>query len=80
MRIKGTVSCEVIHASNISVYSLCSPHRNYVVVSRGRQAIKDYLFIKEDQIMEIEGEEIGQIFFCERSIIKLKSRENYNEN
>lgn len=57
IKLKGIVTEEVIQTDNQSKYKIKSNGKEYSILSTGRQAAKDNLFIRKGQHMEIEGKE-----------------------
>lgn len=54
-KICGIVTEEVTQNEEKSLYKICADGQDYEIVSTGRQALKDYLFIRKGQKMEVEG-------------------------
>ena len=57
MKMQGIVTEEVTQDENKSHYTISSDGKEYAVISTGRQAIKDQLFVRKGQCMEIECSE-----------------------
>lgn len=58
VKLKGIVTKEVIQSKNSSQYALDSGGKEYAIVSTGRQAIKDNLFVRKGQHMIVEGKKV----------------------
>lgn len=68
--IRGVVIDAVAQEENQSVYRINTGEREYAVLSKGMQAVKDNLFIRKGQQMIIEGQEKeGKILFPKSKII-----------
>ena len=57
IKIKGIVTEEVVQMNDQSKYKIESDGKEYSILSSGRQAAKDNIFIKKGQHMEIAGKE-----------------------
>ena len=68
MKIKGIVTNEAIINQGKAKYSVNMSDNQYVIESSGRQAIKDYIFIREGQLVEVEGT------FKDKCIVSKKTR------
>ncbi|HJC25227.1 MAG TPA: hypothetical protein H9761_16255 [Candidatus Eisenbergiella merdavium] len=79
MEIKGSVTAGVIRDNETGRYKVDVGGREYEVVSKGRQAIKDYLFIRKGQRLEIEGEEENSRIRLEKCKIDIQSECNKNQ-
>ena len=68
MKIKGIVTNEAIINQGTAKYSVNMSDNQYVIESSGRQAVKDYIFIREGQLVEVEGT------FKDKCIVSKKTR------
>ena len=57
IKLRGVVTEGVVKEKKRSRYKLNSSGKEYAIVSTGRQAIKDYLFVQKGQHMIIEGKQ-----------------------
>ena len=73
MRISGKVVENVIIDNHTSKYKIKSRDGTYIVKAYGKEAIKDYLFIREGQIVTIEGEMFDSHISKEKAFISLKT-------
>ena len=55
MRIEGIVKGDVTIFDDAVTYDVISDERNYHIKSKGRQALKDAIFLREGQFIEISG-------------------------
>lgn len=53
-KIQGIVSAEMKQENEHSVYRIRAADQEYEIISSGLQAVKDNLFIRKGQYMEIE--------------------------
>ena len=60
MKVQGIVTEDVSQVENCSQYTINSDGTEYTVLSTGRQAIKDQLFVRKGQCMEFECSEISE--------------------
>ena len=60
MKVQGIVTEDVTRDENCSHYTIKSDGTEYAVLSTGRQAIKDQLFVRKGQCMEIECSEVPE--------------------
>lgn len=60
MKVKGIVTEEVTQDEDRSRYTIRSDGKEYTVISTGRQAIKDNLFVRKGQCMEFECSEASE--------------------
>ena len=70
IKINGIVTEEVIQSEDRSHYKVNSEGKEYAIISTGRQAVKDNLFIRKGQHMVIEGKETS----VRRSVLSEKSK------
>lgn len=68
MKIKGLVTNEATINQDTAMYSVSMSDNQYVIESFGRQAVKDYIFIREGQLVEVEGT------FKDKGIVAQKTR------
>lgn len=57
IKVQGIVTEDVTQEENWSHYTIKSDGKEYTVLSTGRQAIKDNLFVRKGQCMEFECSE-----------------------
>lgn len=76
IRLRGIVTEGVVKDEKRSRYKLKANGKEYAIVSTGRQAIKDYLFIRKGQHMVIEGKKnvSNQKVLSEKSKIILREK------
>ena len=79
MRMIGRVTEDVTRDKEFGRYRINVGGREYEIVSSGRQAIKDYLFIRKGQRVEIEGETEGERIRLIRCRIVLKPDDKENK-
>lgn len=80
MRISGKVVENVIIDNHTSKYTIKSRDGTYIVKAYGKEAIKDYLFIREGQVVTIEGEMFDSHISKEKAFISLKPEyRDYND-
>ena len=72
MKISARVTADVTRDKETGRYRVSVGGREYEIVSRGRQAIKDYLFIRKGQKPEIEGTADGPYIRPETCRISLR--------
>ena len=72
MKISARVVTEVTRDRESGRYLVNVGGRDYEIVSKGRQAIRDYLFIRKGQKLEIEGRADGPYIRPEKCRICLK--------
>ncbi len=72
MKISARVTADVTRDKESGRYRVNVGGREYEIVSAGRQAIKDYLFIRKGQKLEIEGRADGPYIRPEKCRICLK--------
>ena len=72
MKISARVVTEVTRDRESGRYLVNVGGREYEIVSKGRQAIRDYLFIRKGQKLEIEGRADGSYIRPEKCRICLK--------
>lgn len=79
MRINGKVVEDVFCDEEESKYSIQQDGKRYEIISRGLQAIKDYLFVRKGQSMIIDGNPVGEVVYVEKAHVMLtkESEENY---
>jgi hypothetical protein len=75
----GIVMNEVIRKEKQSSYKINTGEEELEVVSEGRQAIKDNIFIRKGLQMIVEGEKSGNKVLAKKSKIALKNRSEINE-
>ena len=68
MKIKGIVTNDATINQDTAMYSVSMSDNQYVIESSGRQAVKDYIFIREGQLVEVEGT------FKDKCIVSQKTR------
>lgn len=68
MKIKGIVTNEATINQDTAKYSVNMSDNQYVIESSGRQAVKDYIFIRKGQFVEVEGT------FMDKCIVSKKTR------
>lgn len=68
MKIKGIVTNDATINQDTAIYSVSMSDNQYVIESSGRQAVKDYIFIREGQLVEVEGT------FKDKCIVSQKTR------
>ncbi len=59
IKIQGVVTKEAVQKERQSVYKIRAGDKEYEIVSANSQAVKDFLFVRKGQYMEIEGETTG---------------------
>lgn len=82
MKIQGVVVEGIAWDGEECHYKVSSAGGEYEIISSGRQATLDVLFVQEGQCMEIEGrksEGEKNNLFCEKSRIELKKRKKKGE-
>ena len=72
MKISARVVTEVTRDRESGRYLVNVGGREYEIVSKGRQAIRDYLFIRKGQSVEIEGKIEGFSICPEKCRISLR--------
>ena len=70
IRVQGIVTEEVTQSENGSRYTISSDGKEYAVLSTGRQAIKDNLFVRKGQCMELECSDISENSEDERLLFR----------
>ena len=55
MKIIGSVCSEVKYSEGKSNYKISCSQYEYEVISYGKQAIKDFIFIRKGQNVEVDG-------------------------
>lgn len=75
MRIHGKVIENAIIDNQTSKYRIENKDGIYVVKAIGKEAVKDYLFIREGQIVTIEGEQTENCICKNKAKIKINSDE-----
>ena len=80
MKIQGKVVENVAIENHTSKYIIKSRDGTYMVKAYGKEAIKDYLFIRQGQTVIIDGELIDGCISKEKAVIslKLENRDSYN--
>lgn len=73
IHISGEITDDVRKDEDGSRYHISADGTEYEVVTRGRQAIKDYLFVRKHQQVEIEGILEAKRIFIEKAKIRLKN-------
>lgn len=76
MRIQGKVVENVIIDNHTSKYKIKSRDGTYIVKAYGKEAIKDYLFIREGQILTIDGELVDNYISKEKAFISLRPEDS----
>lgn len=87
VHITGKVVDELVKENDQTKFHIAADGAEYEVVSRGRQAIKDYLFVRKHQQVEVEGILEAKRIFLKKAKICLQQRkmeasmrEEKNEN
>ena len=85
MKVQGIVIEDVMQDENYSHYTISSDGTEYTVLSTGRQAIKDNLFVRKGQCMEFECSDISENsedrrLLFQKSKIMLTEREVVNDD
>ena len=74
--IKGIVMQEAEEGKNQGLYKIQSGEKEYCVYTEGKQAIRDWIFIRKGQQVIVEGEERKDKVLSQKSKIMLeKERE-----
>ena len=71
--MKGTVTDEAIYEKDKAAYKVMSDDIKYDVVSSGKQAMKDLIFIRKGQEIEIQGNLEGEMIQAEKSKISIST-------
>lgn len=71
MKIKGKVTSSVNMCCRDSRFRIQIGEKEYEVLSRGKQAWKDYLFVRTGQNMVIDGLEQDGVILSEKARIEL---------
>ncbi|MDO4464624.1 MAG: hypothetical protein Q4C57_08745 [Bacillota bacterium] len=71
MQLSGIVKEEVSLEQDISSYILEGNEECYQVIATGKQALKDYLFVRKGQKVKLEGKEAGGSIIVEQAKIEL---------
>ena len=74
IHIAGEVMDEMVEEENSSRYHISADGTEYEVIVKGRQAIKDYLFVRKHQQVEIYGTLKAKKIFSEKTRIQLQKR------
>ena len=74
IHIAGEVMDEMVEEENISRYHISADGTEYEVIVKGKQAIKDYLFVRKHQQVEIDGTLESKKIFSEKTRIQLQKR------
>lgn len=53
--LKGVVTEDVHYEKECSRYFISTGEKEYAIISKGKQAVKDNLFVRKGQHMEIRG-------------------------
>lgn len=72
IHITGEVIDESVKEDSGTKYHVLADETEYEVVAKGRQAIKDYLFVRKHQQVEIEGILEAKRIFLEKAKIRLR--------
>ena len=72
MKIKGIVTNEATLNEDTAMYSVSMSDNQYVIESSGRQAVKDYIFIREGQLVEVEGTIKDKCIVSQKTRIEIK--------
>ena len=81
IHIKGKVIDEIKKEDDNAKYHVLADKTEYEVVAKGRQAFKDYLFVRKHQQVEIEGILEAKRIFLEKAKIRLREeKKRRNEN
>lgn len=73
MKSIGRVSQDVVRDKDKSIYKIQTDEGEVKVITEGRQAIKDYLFVREGQVVALEGERESNRVYPSESRIVLKN-------
>lgn len=74
IHIAGKVVDDMVEEGNSARYHIRADGTEYEVVARGGQAFKDYLFVRKNQQMEIEGILKAKRIYLEKAKIRLKEK------
>lgn len=72
MYIRGTVKEDASLEQETGAYVLEKDTDSYQMITTGKQAVKDFLFVRKGQKMEIEGKETGGDIYVEQAKIELQ--------
>lgn len=72
MKIKGIVTNDATINQDTAMYSVSMSDNQYVIESSGRQAVKDYIFIREGQLVEVEGTFKDKCIMSQKTRIELE--------
>lgn len=78
IKICGVVAEDVTQDMGRSQYKIRAEGRDYRIISSDKQALKDFLFVRKGQLIEVEGsvnikENNGREIVSEKSKIRLNS-------
>ena len=74
VKLKGKVIEEGSMNEQTGCYMIRTDDRSVKVISEGKQAVKDYLFIRMNQEMEIDGTEKDNRVYAKKSWITIKRK------
>ena len=74
MKITGEVSGEVYRENGSGKYRITVKDKEYEIVSNGRQALMDYLFLRKGQQVTIEGKQEDDTVHTEKTKIIINRR------
>ena len=70
------VISEPIYMGEICMFNVQTEFETYTILSKDIQAVKDYIFVDKEQIIQLEGEIIGNTMFPVKGKLQLiKSKE-----
>lgn len=72
INMEGEVISEVEVNSYDSRFRLRNQNQTYTVIASGMQAMKDYLFVRKGQRVEVEGKEKENVIVLESAKITLQ--------
>lgn len=72
INMEGEVISEVEVNSYDSRFKLRNQNQTYTVITSGMQAMKDYLFVRKGQRMEVEGKAKENVIVLESAKITLQ--------
>ena len=79
MKIIGSVCSDVKYSKGTSKYKIIRNEQEYEVVSFGKQAIKDFIFIKNGQKVEMNGNIVNKKIFPVKEKILLQIKGHTKE-
>ena len=69
MKVTGEVIDEVCNNKDNGSYHISSGNKEYEIISKGKQALKDYLLIRKGQQVIVEGNQKDNTIHTEKSKI-----------